>query len=153
MRAARKRKLEREQALTEARTLGVPVEVDQGEALLKLVYEANGNLAYWRSRVKRLSELAVVGPNGDAKPDFVVAMYDLERDRLANLASVALRAGVEERQIRMAELAMVTSLGVLMDAIDATLTELGIVGEPAEEFRHRLSAEIDSRRMGELVAA
>lgn len=111
--------------------LGLSREMDPGEGLLELVREAAGNVEFYRQLVAEIpthpedDELTVdedgphykhgaIGiygrtyhqsgiPTGEAKRHILVTMYDDERDRFANFCQLALRAGVEERAVKLAE--------------------------------------------------
>lgn len=95
------------------RTLAVPIEVSPTEALMGLVYEAAGNVAFLGGRVADLG-LELVGDvysltregfpiatSEDARA--IVKLYNDERDRLAKVAKLAIDAGLEERQVRVLE--------------------------------------------------
>jgi hypothetical protein len=69
-------------------------------------------------------------PTGEAKPHVLVALYNDERKHLADVASAALRAGVEERRVRMAENDATQILGAQVQALVA----MGL-GDRLEEFR------------------
>lgn len=95
------------------RTLAVPIEVSPTEALMGLVYEAAGNVAFLGGRVADLG-LELVGDvysltrEGDAVATSedaraIVKLYNDERDRLAKVAKLAIDAGLEERAVRVLE--------------------------------------------------
>jgi len=69
--------------------LGVPVEVDPAEALLRQVWEASGCVCFYRARLETDPEIR--------------GLYDAERDRLTRACALALRAGVEERRVGLEE--------------------------------------------------
>lgn len=69
-------------------------------------------------------------PTGEAKPHILVALYNDERKHLADVAAAALRAGVEERRVRMAEHDAAQILGAQVQALVA----MGL-GDRLEEFR------------------
>lgn len=139
--AANKRAAELE-VRAELQKMGVPVEVDPGEALLAMVYEAAGNVAYLRHRVQQLEQdqlYARIKPDENkAEPHVLVRMYDAERDRLTNCSALAVRNGIEERRVRMAE----ATGGRLFDAVSAALNAAGLTPEQQEAFRRALAAEL-----------
>src|SRR6185437_11369205 len=102
------RAAELEIARRECDRLGIQIEVDPGEALMQELWETAGNVAFYRAQVQQLPTLYgrsyhVSGmPTGEAKPHVLVALYNEERKHLADVATAALRAGVEERRVRMA---------------------------------------------------
>lgn len=61
------------------------------------------------------------GPDhlGDARRHILVAMWDAERERLANFARIALAAGVDERRVRLAEHQGQSMAGVVTAVLDA----------------------------------
>lgn len=105
-------------------TLGIPLEVNPLQALLGQVYEAAGNVEFLRQKVQKLECLwysyergakTAVGTdeNGEpmtetitvleVKPHILVQLYNQERDRLAHYAELCIKAGVAERQVKVAE--------------------------------------------------
>ncbi|QDG63224.1 hypothetical protein [Pseudarthrobacter sp. NIBRBAC000502771] len=102
------------------RTLGLPVDVDPGKALLDEIHWTAGHVAWLREKVQELqSEDLVwgkekhedgVGPQGlvdvtteKAGPSVWYELYLKERDHLAKVCALALRAGIEERKVKLAE--------------------------------------------------
>ena len=63
--------------------------------------------------------------------------HEAERWR-ATVAASALKAGVEERRVRMAEL----HARELFSAVGKALLAAGLNEEQAERFRHELAAEL-----------
>ncbi len=143
-------------ARRECARLGIPVEIDPGEALLGELWETAGNVAFYRQLVQQLpthpepneyvqdeengdghwqrgkpgvygSTYHVSGiPTGEAKPHVLVQLYDNERKHLADVAGAALRAGVEDRRWRIAE----RDGEVLARAIRGILSDLGVGDRP-----------------------
>lgn len=153
-----------------ADSLGVPIEIDPGEALIRAVWEAEGNLAFYRAQVEQLSygEEPDDAPEGgpargilqpkmsrSSGPDaetyvveyephpLVVLYHEAERWR-AQVASIALKAGVEERRVRLAEADAVKVFGAQV----ATLVAMGL-GDRLEEFRVKF---VESLSAGEQPA-
>lgn len=108
-------------------TLGLPRAVSPADALLEEVHRTAGHVAWLAARVQ---ELGASEPHGDrdplvwgttkvvakesgespgvdtteeAKPSIWYTLYAQERDRLVKVAAEALKAGVEERRVRLAE--------------------------------------------------
>lgn len=152
-------------ARRECRTLGLPIEVNPAEALITELWEATGNVAFYRELVQKLpthpdfdtfvrpmdedgeiigeghwerGEPGVYGrtyhvsgnPTGEAKPHVLLQLYNEERKHLVNVAAAALRAGVEERRVRMAEADATQILGAQVKALVA----MGL-SDRLEEFR------------------
>lgn len=95
------------------KALGHPLEVDPVDALLHLVHESAGNVAFLGGRVSDLG-FAVVGDvmalsrEGDPvavseEARAIVRLYNEERDRLAKTAKMAIDAGIAEREVRLLE--------------------------------------------------
>lgn len=122
-RAKRDRYIADQKASREAHRLAQPIDTDPAQALLDLVSTAAGEVAYWAARVdeiqdrdeKRLtSGLTKITEGKDRggvttlrTVETVAAieyrMWTAAQDRLAQYATAALRAGVEERRVRIAE--------------------------------------------------
>jgi hypothetical protein len=167
-----------ELARQECDRLGVPIQVDPAEALILEVWEAAGNVAFYRQLVQELpthpepdhyvtpdfkeeglidplpegdeephwvrGKPGVYGPTyhqsgiptGEAKPHVLVQLYNDERKHLVSVAAAALKAGVEERRVRMAESDATQILGAQVKALVA----MGL-SDRLEEFRaHFVSA-------------
>jgi hypothetical protein len=69
-------------------------------------------------------------PTGEAKPHILVTLYNDERKHLANVAASALKAGVEERRVRIAE----TDAQRIFDAQVQALQAIGM-GDKLDQFR------------------
>jgi hypothetical protein len=74
--------------------------------------------------------------NGDGKPHILVAMYEAERDRLVQYSGMALKAGVEERRLRLVE----ADVQKLFEAVSAALAV--IPAEHREAFRVELARKL-----------
>lgn len=105
------------------RLFAAPVDIDPAHALLELVQWTAGEVRYWRAEVERIavdepanltwgrtSHTEGEGPQGyvnqdttEAVPHIAYRMLTDAQDRLAKYAAAALRAGVEERRVRLAE--------------------------------------------------
>lgn len=101
--------------------LGIPVtEIHPAEAIVQLVHYQAAIVNYWRTKVADLDEADLTWgrtsevekgsgefPGTDttreAKPNIAYAMLDQAQVRLADYATAALKAGVEERRVRLAE--------------------------------------------------
>jgi hypothetical protein len=141
-------------------TLGLPIDVDPGKALLDEIHWTAGHVAWLRSKVQELEgdELVWgkvlhregVGPEGPvdvsdhkSAPNTWYQLYMAEREHLAKVCSLALKAGIEERKVKLAE-----SQGLLVaDVIRRILGALGLT--PAQQL---LVPEIVPRELRALAA-
>lgn len=164
VKAAARRNVEeaaaREQMARAVTTLGLPVDVDPGKALLDEIHWTAGHVAWLRSKVQELQDSELtwgrtqtdngVGPQGPvdtvtekAVPNTWYQLYMAEREHLAKVCSLALRAGIEERKVKLAE-----SQGLLVaDVIRRILGALGLT--PAQQL---LVPEIVPRELRALAA-
>lgn len=145
VRAAAKRRREEAKAVKAVALFAAPVDVDPSQALLDLVHWTAGEVTYWRTQVQALAgenadaltwgktkHVEGAGAEGyvnqdteEAAPHIAYRMLTDAQDRLAKYATAALRAGVEERRVRLAE-----QQGELVaGAIRAILTDLGLTAE------------------------
>src|SRR5690625_228354 len=135
--AAARRRAQAEAAKALA-LFGAPKDVEPSQALLDLVHWTAGEVEYWREQVRALAEQDPaaltwgktrektggqdVGDTYEAKPHVAYVMLYAAQDRLAQYATAALKAGVEERRVRLAE-----SQGSLVaDVIRRILDALGL---------------------------
>jgi hypothetical protein len=118
--AAAKRNAEMEAARGQLMALGEPEAIDPAEALLQLIGWKYGEVKWLRARVQDLpaheltwgpSQTEVgIGPEGPidkvtekASPSVWWALLREAEDQLADYAARALRAGVDERRVKVAE--------------------------------------------------
>lgn len=115
---AKRRRQERKAAET-ARLFAVPADVSPSQALIELVQWTAGEVNYWRAEVQQVADhdpakltagLTKIVETGDTKqrtvettPHIAYKMLTGAQDRLERYATAALRAGVEERRVRLAE--------------------------------------------------
>lgn len=122
-RAAATRNLEQEKLTRVARRLGTPHEnLDPAQALLDLVASKAGEVEWLRHQVELLEtdgdlwwgETKVVGKDNpefgeqferteEARQHVVYTLLHKAQDQLAKYAAETLKAGVDERQVRLAE--------------------------------------------------
>lgn len=142
------------------RTLGLPIDIDPGKALLDEIHWTAGHVAWLRDKVQELQDDELVwgrtqtdqgvGPQGPvdtttekADPSVWYQLYLKEREHLAKVCALALRAGIEERKVKLAE-----SQGLLVaDVIRRILGALGLTPE-----QQRLVPEIVPRELRALAA-
>jgi hypothetical protein len=101
-------------------TLGLPQDIDPGKALLDEIARTYGAVKWLEGKVRELEPEELVwgrtqheigiGPEGPIdkvtdKAEFNswYKLYAEERDRLARVSALALKAGIEERRVRLAE--------------------------------------------------
>lgn len=143
-RAAATRRREEEKAKWIARTLIKNETVDPAQALIDLVYSTRGEVTYWETRVaelqeqdeKRLTTGLTKVTEGKEKGG-VTTLRTVEtiaaieyrmlidaKQRLMTAAATALKAGVDERQVRLAENQGAQTNHVIRQILDALdLTE------------------------------
>lgn len=126
VREAAARRVAEEKAAAKMRLFAAPVDIDPAQALLELVQWTAGEVRYWRAEVAQIAEDTPhaltwgqtkteegvgIGEDGgymsktveEAVPPVAYRMLESAQDRLAKYAAAALRAGVEERRVRLAE--------------------------------------------------
>ena len=109
-------------------------DIHPADALLELVQWTAGEVDYWRHRVCLLEEAALTwgvtrvkeggddrGTTEEAKPNVAYGMLVDASNRLERYSTAALKAGVDERRVRLAEQQGMLLHGVLV----AVLGELG----------------------------
>ncbi|WP_222829383.1 hypothetical protein [Xylanimonas cellulosilytica] len=126
-REAAARRVEEERARAAVVTLGLPADVSPTEALLEEVRWTAGHVQWLRTKVQELDEAPVDpltdgttsalvwgmtkrkiggddgGDTFEAKPSIWYALYESERKHLVAVCAAAIKAGVEERKVRLAE--------------------------------------------------
>jgi hypothetical protein len=124
VKAAAKRRLGEERARTAVATYGLPVEIDPGTALLEEVSRSAGHVRWLRDVVQELDADALVwgekttshqsGQSVEGPVDVTtnvsaagvnvwLELYLKERDHLRKVCTDALKAGIAERQVQLAE--------------------------------------------------
>lgn len=123
--AAAERRLQEQAAQAAVVTLGLPVDVSPTEALLEEVRWTAGHVQWLRDRVQELEERSDLesdeahslvwgttkvktggddhGTTQEAAPSIWYVLYERERKHLVTVCAAALKAGVEERRVRLAE--------------------------------------------------
>lgn len=123
---------------------GAPIQVDPGVALLQEIHRTAGHVAWLERKVRTMKESAIVwgkvaveeekkeggGPTGDytlvrrqqaSTVNVWWQLYQKEREHLARISLAAIKAGIEERRVRLAE----RSLDALEGAVLQTMSQLG----------------------------
>ena len=144
--AAAARQLEAERAAAAVARIGLRVEGDPIAHMLDVIAYQAGMVAYWRSVVESLDDDSLTwgatkvndGPTGtteEAKPHIAYSLLDEAQSKLVRYCAEALKAGVAERQVRLAEqqgsLMSALQRAVLsrmLDAVLGLLAEHGVTG-------------------------
>jgi hypothetical protein len=162
--AAAERRLAIARAEAEVARLGARRDIHPAEALLELVHWTAGEVDYWRAKVVQLAEtdedaltwgvasevhkgsgeFPGTDTTSEAAPNVAYRMLTDASNRLAAYAAAALKAGVEERRVRLAE-----KQGALVaDVIRGILTDLNLT--PEQEL---LVGTVVPARLRQLAAA
>ena len=144
------------------KTLGLAQDIDPGKALLDEIARTYGAVKWLEGKVQELEPDQLVwgktqtevgfGAEGPIdktteKAEFNAwyRLYSEERDRLARVSALALKAGIEERRVRLAE-----SQGDLVaQALRRILDALNLTAEQAEMVPVIVPREL--RALGELA--
>ena len=160
----------RARALNDARAecdrLGISVETDAATALLSALGRATGAVEFYASAVSELpmhpvierdddgrivrSEDGVYGPTyhasgrrtGEAKPHVLVQLFHESLDRQASIAAATLRAGVDERRIRLQE----ADARVLYSAVVSALGQAGLTPAVAQRVQSAIAENLRAAR-------
>lgn len=143
--------------------LGRPIEVDPSEAMLAMVHEAAGNVAFLRGRVQELVQDVGSGgiaglTGGMAKPNeavrhVLVVMYDEERERLVKWSKACRDSGIEEQRVALAERYGEEIAGVLRVILEAALVALLTAGASSEVVRRVWAEQVPQIVRGALGQA
>lgn len=139
--AAAERRRQEAAAREALATYGGPVDVNPVEALLEEVRWTAGHVAWLRERVREVEQRALtmgvteqtIDPEGGKTVKIKAAasvwlnLYQQERRHLVEVCGAALRAGIEERAVRLAE----RQGDMVARAIEAILHDLNLT--PAQQ--------------------
>lgn len=114
---AAERRLQEQAARELVKTFGLPRKITPHEALIEEVWRAAGSVQWLAEIVGNLEQQTVIHgvtktvqmPDGSQRVEARAALnmwvkvYQDERDRLARVSEAAIRVGVAERQVRIAE--------------------------------------------------
>ena len=118
-------------------TYGLPMEISPADALLQEVHRTAGHVAWLHARihdfdpddltwgvtsatVKTTGQFPGTDTTTSAAPPVLLELYARERKHLVDVCAAALRAGVDERRVRLAE----QQGDLLATVIQAILTDL-----------------------------
>jgi hypothetical protein len=122
-------------------------DIHPAEALIELVQFTAAAVDYWRQRVTQLEEDELTwgrttevhkgsgefpgtDTTSEAKPNIAYVMLERASDRLATYAAAALKAGVEERRVRLAESQgqlVAQAIRTILDQLNLTPAQLELV--------------------------
>lgn len=135
--AAERRGVER-QLRVAAATYGLPVDTTPEQAILEEIHRSAGIVAWLEREIRALSSDELTwgkvrektggddwGTTDEARPHVLLTLYREERRHLVHVCATALRAGVEERRVRLAE----QQGSLLVQVIRAILTDLRLTDE------------------------
>lgn len=141
--AAAARALEEQAAARAVATLGLPLDVSPTDALLEEVRWTAGHVQWLRTQVAELDEGDLTwgttkvkeggddrGTTEEAAPSIWYVLYAKERQHLVAVCQAAIKAGVEERRVRLAEQQgdlVATVIGRILDALGLTTEQQALV--------------------------
>jgi hypothetical protein len=147
-RAAAERRVTEAAATAEAARFATRRDIHPADALLELVQWTAGEVDYWRAKVDQLDDAELAGAlvtktevgedkgqptdltTKEAAEHIYIRMLAKSSDRLATYAAAALRAGVDERRVRLAEQqgnAVALVIRRILDALNLTDTQAELV--------------------------
>lgn len=159
---------EEEQARELCGTLGRPIQTTAADALMREIYETAGNVEFYRGLVQALpthpepdvyvkddeggrghwerGDPGVYGrtyhqsgvPTGEAKPHVLVNLYNEERKHLARITVDALKIGIAEQLVHIAE-AQATQIAAALRGLAIALGHDPGAPEVREAFRAQLT--------------
>lgn len=117
--AAGQRRLALAEAQLAAETFGLLIDITPEQALLDEVQRCAGMLAFYQARVEEQADVGfdtlvwghtkskIGGDDGgdtyEAARSIWLQLFNEERDRLTKVCAAAIRAGIEERRVKLAE--------------------------------------------------
>jgi hypothetical protein len=149
--AAAERRMAEVKAAKLVQTYGLKVETTATDALLDEVQWTAGHVAWLRERVQEIEEYSSNsdgenplvwgvtrrkesgedrGTTEEAGPNVWIKLYQQERIHLVRVCSEAIRAGIEERRVRLAE----AQGALVIKAINAILNDLDLSAEQAAKI-------------------
>lgn len=152
-------RLQEDQARADAARFAARTDIHPADALLELVQYQAGIVDYWRGRVEDVNDADLewgvtrektggddAGTTSEAAPHIAYRLLTEAQDKLAAYAAAALKAGVDERRVRLAEQqgALVAQVirGVLA-ALNLTPEQEALVPRVVPEQLRLLTAESD----------
>lgn len=130
-------------ATAEAARFAARTDIHPAEALIELVHYQAGIVTYWRTRVEDVTDQDLTwgttktktggddhGTTQEAKPHIAYTLLVEAQDKLATYAAAALKAGVDERRVRLAETqgaAVAHAIRAILDALNLTPDQQALV--------------------------
>jgi len=141
--AAAQRRIALADAELAARTLGLLIDISPEQALLDEVQRCAGMVAFYQRQVEQIAKVSAQdlvwgmtkdkiggddrGETYESAPNVWLQLFNAERDRLTRTCAAAIRAGIEERRVKLAE-----QQGILVAAvIRRILTRLNLSDDQA----------------------
>ena len=152
VRAKANRRLQEAEAALAVQALGGRRDITPTEALLEEVQWTAGHVAWLRARVQELEpeELtwgetkSIDGvTTEEARPSVWYALYLKEREHLVTVTTAALRAGVEERRVQLAEhqgSLLASAITRILDALHLTPTQAELVPTVVPQILRQIGA-------------
>jgi hypothetical protein len=119
-------------------TYGLPVEITPEKAILDEIHRTAGHVAWLEERIRELDADQLIwgvtkekdggedrGTTFEAVPHAFLKLYQQERSHLAKVCSDAIRAGLEARQVKLAE----EQGAMVAQAVRAILNDLKLTAE------------------------
>ncbi len=155
--AAGARRVAEARAVRLAARWGVPVEVDGTEAILGQIHVWAGIERFYRERAEQLGDDEKIwgrtkeklggedyGTTFEAKPHMWIVLHERASLNLVRCAAEAIRAGIDERRVRLAEqqgVQVADTLKGIADAVLRALIAAGLGDELAAVFTSTLEVE------------
>ena len=142
-----------------ADALGLLIEISPEQALLDEVQRCAGMVAFYQARMEEQAAVSFddlvwghtksklggedAGETYEAKPSVWLLLWNEERDRLVKVCAAALRAGIEERRVKLAEQQGILVAAVIrriLTRLNLNETQLGLVATVVPEELRALTA-------------
>jgi hypothetical protein len=135
-------------ALRECRELGLPVETSPADALMGALWSSMGAMLFWQGKVRELDDSELTGrlrhvsgvETGEAKRSILIQLLEDSERRVADIASACVRAGVEARQVEIAE----RDAQEIGAAMRTAMAGIGL-GDRAAEFQMAFAQALGDR--------
>jgi len=148
VKAAAARRIEQAKAAAALARIGQRVEGDPQALMLDVIAYQGGLVAFWRAQVEGIERDDLTwgttkvkdggddaGTTREAKPHIAYTLLDEAQAKLVAYCAAALKAGIAERQVRLAEQqgALMSALqravlARMLEAMLRTLADLGVTG-------------------------
>lgn len=140
---ARNRRDQENAAREDAARFAARTDIHPADALLELVHYQAGIVDYWRGRIEDIKDEDLewgvtrektggddAGTTSEAAPHIAYRLLTEAQDKLAAYAAAALKAGVDERRVRLAEnqgALVAQAIRGILDALHLTPEQLELV--------------------------